>query len=144
MRTRLIVLLCIGLLAALVACLPSCTSGSEPIDCTAENLCEDVNARYKQDIETLVAERNTCEVREDCTTVVPTLGCDEQATWLTTCAQAVRTDELQNFETEVAALGSVYCGECDLECHHDDEFACTAPIAKCIDGVCVVEFAEDL
>lgn len=145
MRARLAVLIAIGLLAALVACLPSCTPAEdEPIDCTAENLCEDVNQRYTSDIDAIVESMNSCETRDDCTSAIPTLGCPEQATWLTTCAQGVRADSVDAFHAEVDGLGPTYCGDCDLECHHDDEFACTAPIAKCIEGRCVVEFAEDV
>lgn len=116
----------------------------EALDCNAENLCEEVNRRYQDAIDEVVAQMNTCEVREDCTHAVPTLGCDAQATWLTTCAQGIRADAVQTFEQEVAALEPEFCDECDLECHHDDEFSCTAPIAKCIEGRCVVEFMEDV
>lgn len=116
----------------------------ETIDCAEAQRCEQVNEAYKTEIETVVAQMNSCEVREDCTSIVPTLGCDEQATWLTTCAQGVRADQADAFRTAVSDLEPQFCDGCDLECHHDDERACTAPIAKCIEGRCVVEFAEDL
>lgn len=143
MRARLLVLVVIGLIALWVACLPSCVPPSEPAACTAESFCEEVNARYKADIGVIVASMNSCEERADCVSAVPTLGCPDQATWLTTCPQGIRADALETFDDEVAALEATYCESCDLECHHDDEVACSAPIAKCIDGRCVVEFAED-
>ena len=145
MRSRLVVFLVIGFAAVVVACLPSCVADTANVDvCDPQTLCEEVNAEYKRDIETIVASINSCEVREDCTSAVPTLGCPDQATWLTTCPQGIRADAVNSFDAEVAALSDRYCGECELECHHDDELSCTAPIAKCLEGRCVVEFAEDV
>lgn len=132
------------LVLALAASMGACSgSAGDELDCSREDLCEEVNHRYRAEVESLVETMNTCEVRQDCTSVVPTLGCDQQATWLTTCAQGVRADQAAAFEAAVQDLESQFCTECDLECHHDDELACTAPIAKCEDGRCVVEFMED-
>ena len=116
----------------------------EALDCQSASLCEEVNTRYSRKIDTIVETMNSCERREDCTSAVPTLGCPNQATWLTTCAQGIRADSVADFQADVDALGDQFCSECDLECHHDDEFSCTAPIAKCEEGRCVIEFMEDV